>query len=195
MQVVYNTLASIVFQTHTILWNPLPWETHYNENEVTAPTIPNKRTQYLGEIVSAIQKNNQWIDAQKNIASKWYCFQEVLKEPSLKYDKKIIKANQLIEEGIDKEVKQLIIDWPAKSKSYQEAFIEIDHKGKKTKQSICFETPSGTLIQKIQVPSFKDWGDIAHWHLKENLPGYFPYTAGVFKWKQNNEDPTRMFAG
>jgi len=51
------------------------------------------------------------------------------------------------------------------------------------------------VIQKVQVPSFKDWGDIAHWHLKENLPGYFPYTAGVFKFKQGNEDPTRMFAG
>ena len=195
MQAMYNALAEIVFETDAIKWNLLPWEPNYNENEVTAPTIPNKRTQYLGEIVTAIQKNNQWIEEQRNKASKWYCFQEVLKEPSLKEDKKILKANQLIEEGIDKEVKQLIIDWPAKSKSYKEAFIEIDHKGKKTKQSIRFETPSGTLIQKIQVPSFKDWGDIAQWHLKENLPGYFPYTAGVFKFKQNNEDPTRMFAG
>ena len=195
MQAMYNALAAIVYQTHTIKWNLLPWETNYNENEVTAPTIPNKRTQYLGEIVTAIQKNNQWIEEQKNIVSKWYCFQEVLKEPTFIEDKKILKANQLIEQNIDKEVKQLILDWPAKSKSYKQAFIEIDQKGKKIKHALSFETASGTIIQKVQVPSFKDWGDIAEWHLKENLPGYFPFTAGVFKFKQNNEDPTRMFAG
>ena len=195
MQAMYNALAVIVYQTHTIKWNLLPWEPNYNENEVTAPTIPNKRNNYLAEIVSTIQKNNQWIEEQKNIASKWYCFQEVLKEPSLKEDKKIVKANQLIEQSIDKEVKQIILDWPAKSAAYKKPFLEIDQKGKKLKQTLSFETPSGTVIQKVQVPSFKDWGDIAGWHLKENLPGYFPYTAGVFKFKQGNEDPTRMFAG
>jgi len=195
MQAMYNALAAIVYQTHTIKWNPLPWEPKYNENEITAPTIPNKRTQYLGEIVTTIQKNNQWIEEQKNIISKWYCFQEVLKEPSLQEDKKILKVNQLIEQSIDKEVKQLILDWPAKAAAYKKPFLEIDQKGKKIKQVLSFETPSGTTIQKVQVPNFKDWGDIAHWHLKENLPGYFPYTAGVFKFKQGNEDPTRMFAG
>ena len=195
MQAMYNALAAIVYQTHSIKWNPLPWEPNYNENEVKAPTLPNKRNNYLAEIVSTIQKNNQWIEEQKNIASKWYCFQEVLKEPSLKEDKKILKANQLIEQSIDKEVKQLILDWPAKAAAYKKPFLEIDQKGKKLKQALSFETASGIVIQKVQVPSFKDWGDIAHWHLKENLPGYFPYTAGVFKFKQGNEDPTRMFAG
>jgi methylmalonyl-CoA mutase len=195
MQAMYNALAAIVYQTHSIKWNPLPWEPSYNENEVKAPTLPNKRNNYLAEIVSTIQKNNQWIEEQKNIASKWYCFQEVLKEPSLKEDKKILKVNQHIEQGIDKEVKQLILDWPAKAAAYKKPFLEIDQKGKKLKQALSFETASGTIIQKVQVPSFKDWGDIAHWHLKENLPGYFPYTAGVFKFKQGNEDPTRMFAG
>ena len=195
MQAVYNALAAIVYQTHAIQWNLLPWKPHYNENEVTAPMLPNKRNNYLAEIVSTIQKNNQWIEEQKNIASKWYCFQEVLKEPSLKEDKKILKANELIEQGIDKEVKQLILDWPAKAAAYKKPFLEIDQKGKKLQQVLSFETASGTVIQKVQVPSFKDWGDIAHWHLKENLPGYFPYTAGVFKFKQGNEDPTRMFAG
>jgi methylmalonyl-CoA mutase len=195
MQAMYNALAAIVYQTHAIQWNLLPWEPHYNENEVTAPMLPNKRNNYLAEIVSTIQKNNQWIEEQKNIASKWYCFQEVLKEPSLKEDKKILKANELIEQGIDKEVKQLILDWPAKAAAYKKPFLEIDQKGKKLQQVLSFETASGTVIQKVQVPSFKDWGDIAHWHLKENLPGYFPYTAGVFKFKQGNEDPTRMFAG
>ena len=195
MQAMYQCLASVVNQVHPAKWNALPWEPKYNENEITAPLLPNQRNHYLGEIVSVVQKNNDWIEAQKIQVSKWYCFQEVLKEPSLKDDKKLLKANQAIENSIDKEVKQLVEQWPAKSAAYKKSFLEVEQKGKKVKHPINFETESGSIIQKIQVPNYKDWGDIAEWHLKENLPGYFPFTAGVFKLKQGNEDPTRMFAG
>ena len=195
MQAMYNCLAAVVFQTHQLKWEVLPWETHYDENIVKAPTIPNKRNNYLGEIVEVVQKNNHWIEDQKNLASKWYCFQQVLKEASLKEDKKILKANILIEQKIAPEVKQLLSEWPNKAASYQQPFLETDLKGKKVKHALSFETQSGTVIQKIQLPKFKDWGDITEWHLKENLPGYFPFTSGVFKLKQTAEDPTRMFAG
>jgi methylmalonyl-CoA mutase len=145
--------------------------------------------------VEAIQKNNQWIEDQKNLASKWYCFQQVLKEDSLKEDRKIVKANLLLEQKVAPEVKQLLSQWPEKVASYNQPFLETELKGKKVKHALSFETQSGTVIQKIHLPKFKDWGDITEWHLKENLPGYFPYTSGVFKLKQTAEDPTRMFAG
>jgi len=195
MQAMYNCLSAVVFQTHQLKWEVLPWETLYNENVFKAPTIPNKRNNYLGEIVEVVQKNNHWIEDQKNLASKWYCFQQVLKEASLKEDKKILKANLLIEQKIAPQVKQLLSEWPNKAASYQQPYLETDLKGKKVKHALSFETQSGTVIQKIQLPKFKDWGDITEWHLKENLPGYFPFTSGVFKLKQTAEDPTRMFAG
>ena len=195
MQAMYNCLAAVVFQTHQLKWQALPWEPIYNESVVKAPTIPNKRNNYLGEIVEAIQKNNQWIEDQKNLASKWYCFQQVLKEDSLKEDRKIVKANLLLEQKVAPEVKQLLSQWPEKVASYNQPFLETELKGKKVKHALSFETQSGTVIQKIHLPKFKDWGDITEWHLKENLPGYFPYTSGVFKLKQTAEDPTRMFAG
>jgi hypothetical protein len=101
----------VVFQTHQLKWQTLPWEPNYNENVVKAPTIPNKRNNYLGEIVEVVQKNNHWIEDQKNLASKWYCFQQVLKVASLKEDKKILKENTLIEQKIAPEVKQLLSEW------------------------------------------------------------------------------------
>ena len=58
-----------------------------------------------------------------------------------------------------------------------------------------YESLSHTKIPKIAVPRFKDWGDILRWRLQENFPGKFPYTAGVFPLKRQEEDPTRMFAG
>ena len=195
MQAMYNCLAAVVLETHQLKWQSLPWEPLYNENVVKAPTIPNKRNNYLGEIVEVVQKNNQWIEDQKNLASKWYCFQQILKEDTLQADKKILKANSIIEQNVAPEVKQILSQWPEKEAIYQQPFLETEIKGKKVKHALSFETQSGTVIQKIHLPKFKDWGDITEWHLKENLPGYFPYTSGVFKLKQTTEDPTRMFAG
>ena len=123
MQAMYNCLAAVVFQTHQLKWQTLPWEPNYNENVVKAPTIPNKRNNYLGEIVEVVQKNNHWIEDQKNLASKWYCFQQVLKVASLKEDKKILKENTLIEQKIAPEVKQLLSEWPEKSASYNQHFL------------------------------------------------------------------------
>ncbi len=57
------------------------------------------------------------------------------------------------------------------------------------------ESLSGTKIPKVVLPAYKDWGDIVQWQLQENIPGKFPYTAGVFELKRQGEDPTRMFAG
>jgi len=195
MQAMYNCLAAVVLEIHQLKWQSLPWEPLYNENVVKAPTIPNKRNNYLGEIVEVVQKNNQWIEDQKNLASKWYCFQQILKEDTLQADKKILKANSIIEQNVAPEVKQILSQWPEKEAIYQQPFLETEIKGKEVKHALSFETQSGTVIQKIHLPKFKDWGDITEWHLKENLPGYFPYTSGVFKLKQTTEDPTRMFAG
>ena len=57
------------------------------------------------------------------------------------------------------------------------------------------ETMSHLSIPKVILPPYKGWGDILRWILKENVPGEFPYTAGVFPFKREEEDPTRMFAG
>ena len=53
----------------------------------------------------------------------------------------------------------------------------------------------GTRIPKVVLPKYKDWGDILKWQAQENVPGNFPFTAGVFPLKREGEDPTRMFAG
>ena len=57
------------------------------------------------------------------------------------------------------------------------------------------ESLSGSQIPKISVPKYSSWGDLLHWQLQENVPGKFPYTSGIFPFKREGEDPTRMFAG
>ncbi len=63
------------------------------------------------------------------------------------------------------------------------------------RQELTTKSLSGTRISKVLLPKYKDWGDILKWQLQENVPGEFPYTAGVFELKREGEDPTRMFAG
>ncbi len=195
IQAMYNCLVDTVQQKHHITWNKLSWSVNYNPQQVTPSILPNKRKNYLGEITDTIHKNNDWIQAQKELASKWYCFQEVLKEAPFATDKKLINASKNIEQQLDNRVVNVLKDWPSVIAAYKLPHVDIELNGKKVQRAIRFETLSGTSIQKVQLPKYKDWGDIAEWHFKENLPGKFPFTNGVFQFKQGNEDPTRMFAG
>ncbi|MCP2936545.1 methylmalonyl-CoA mutase family protein, partial [Salmonella enterica subsp. enterica serovar Typhimurium] len=68
-------------------------------------------------------------------------------------------------------------------------------RGKELRTGLVTTTLSGTRLRKVALPRFTDEGELLRWLMRENLPGYFPYTAGVFPFKRENEDPTRMFAG
>jgi methylmalonyl-CoA mutase len=96
---------------------------------------------------------------------------------------------------LDPSVKQLLAEWKALQKKYAADFFEYSVRGKVIKQPLTSTSLSGTRIPKVVLPKYKDWGDILRWQLQENIPGEFPYTAGVFELKRTGEDPTRMFAG
>ncbi|GAA3318740.1 hypothetical protein GCM10020331_022780 [Ectobacillus funiculus] len=66
---------------------------------------------------------------------------------------------------------------------------------KETRTKLKVKTLSGTEIPKVALPKYRDYGEILRWVRKENVPGEFPYTAGVFPFKRSDEDPKRQFAG
>jgi len=104
------------------------------------------------------------------------------------------KYNEL-KEQLHPDAKKLMEQWAAVLKQYEGDFFEFDVRGKKIKQELTYKSLSGTKISKVYLPKYKDWGDILKWQLQENVPGEFPFTAGVFPLKREGEDPTRMFAG
>ncbi len=157
--------------------------------------IPPKKVRYLSEIVERIREYDAWVQQQSNIASKLYQLQGVLDNEWLKENTDLQNAVTQTSQQLDPYCKQLNDTWPSVKKQYSSAFLNYEVRGKVIQQPLTVTSLSGMAIPKIILPKYKDWGDILHWQLQENLPGRFPYTAGVFELKRTGEDPTRMFAG
>jgi methylmalonyl-CoA mutase len=91
--------------------------------------------------------------------------------------------------------KKLLSDWPKFQSAYTGESHTVTIRDKEIRTELKYESLSGSLIPRVSLPKFEDDGEILKWLMLENLPGYFPYTGGVFPFKRENEDPTRMFAG
>jgi methylmalonyl-CoA mutase len=93
------------------------------------------------------------------------------------------------------ECKKMLEEWPKIRDTYQQDQLVTQVREKEIVTEMYTESLSGNKIPRVSVPKFEDPGEILRWLLKENLPGYFPYTAGVFPFKRTSEDPKRQFAG
>ena len=116
-----------------------------------------------------------------------------------KPDKKVIeeidKAIESLKRRIYPEYLKELEEWEDFKSLYKQDKLITKVRDKEIVNELYTESLSGTKIPKISLPKYKDWGDILKWKLRENVPGMFPFTAGVFPFKRKGEDPTRMFAG
>ncbi|WP_300598758.1 methylmalonyl-CoA mutase family protein [Niabella sp.] len=104
-------------------------------------------------------------------------------------------AYQTLLQQLDPAYQQLLEEWPELRKQYEGEVFEFTVRNRTIRLPLTATSLSGTTIRKIVLPRYKDWGDLLKWQLQENVPGRFPFTAGVFDLKREGEDPTRMFAG
>jgi methylmalonyl-CoA mutase len=170
---------------------------HHAHTTVTASQstiIPPKRVRYLAEIAESNAEYNRWADEQALLASQYYQLQGAKK--LLPHAEAYIgETEKNILKQIHADNLERIHNWPLLLDRYQKQFYEFIVRDKVIKQPLTSRSLSGTSIPKVILPKYKDWGDILKWQLQENVPGEFPYTAGVFPLKREGEDPTRMFAG
>jgi methylmalonyl-CoA mutase len=154
--------------------------------------IPPNRTRYLSEISENNRKYDSWVNEQASIAQKLYSLHNVMqltKELSLKelFDKLKLE--------LDPKNWKLIEDWPSKVKKYKEPLFKFHVRDKEIAIQTHTESLSHTQVPKVALPRYEAWGDLLRWNLQENVPGEFPYAAGIYPFKREGEDPTRMFAG
>ncbi|WP_203293400.1 methylmalonyl-CoA mutase family protein [Luteirhabdus pelagi] len=90
---------------------------------------------------------------------------------------------------------EVIIGWDEKVQRYNDSVYTFKVRDKEIKIDTHTESLSHSQIPKVSLPKYQGWGDILKWTLQENVPGEFPYTAGLYPFKRQGEDPTRMFAG
>ncbi len=160
--------------------------------ERSVSIIPPKRVRYLSEIADNNRSYNKWVEEQAAIASNLYKLEgakELLKDQSALIDETIHSLH------LDPANKKLLDRWKSLKEKYSADFFEYKVRDKVLKLELTTTSLSGTKIPKVLLPKYSDWGDILKWQLQENVPGEFPYTAGVFELKREGEDPTRMFAG
>jgi isobutyryl-CoA mutase len=159
--------------------------------------IPPHRTRYLSEISDAIRNYNQWSEKQAEIAQRLYAVKKTIENciNDIGLKEKLEEVYKTIELELDGYNKRIIENWASKLKAYSNEIYTYKVRDKEIKIETHTESLSKLKIPKISLPKYKGWGDILKWNLQENVPGEFPYTSGVFPFKRENEDPTRMFAG
>ena len=170
-----------------------PYFNEYVEQNASEEStiIPPKRVRYLSEIVENNAQYDKNIIAQSEIARKLYHIEGVKEFISENLDETYQKVEkELAQENID-----FLKNWSETKEKLSGDQYSYFVRGKEIKVETKTESLSHLKIPKIALPKYTDWGDLIIWKGQENLPGEFPFTAGIYPFKRTGEDPTRMFAG
>jgi methylmalonyl-CoA mutase len=161
--------------------------------------IPPERTRYLAEIAESSEAYSKWVNEQCKVAQQLWQVRGVIGIVNTSPETQSIASLQDIEKHLEDQLhsdcKRLLADWPATVEKYKADNFIYKVRDKEIKQPLFYTSLSQLQIPKIALPKYEAWGDILRWLLTENVPGEFPYAAGVFPLKREGEDPTRMFAG
>ena len=184
--------------------------------------IPPHRTRYLSEIAENNRKYDETALSQEQVAQKLYGIYKTIetvsnKKPELNkagiddasvlpsatasHDENRIFLNLLLNQfdkvkmDLDPYNWEMILTWNEKVNKYKNPVYTFKVRDREIKMATHTESLSHSQIPKVALPKYKAWGDILRWCLQENVPGEFPFTAGLYPFKREGEDPSRMFAG
>lgn len=162
--------------------------------------IPPSRTRYLSEIAETNRHYDRWVDKQSEVARQLSALEQsksILQQRQKGDDlaQSIDSTIETIQLDLDGRCRQILEHWEERKAAYAADEYVYQVRGRDIKVPTYTTSLSHSRIPRVVLPKFNDHGDILRWVLQENVPGEFPYTAGVFPFKRKGEDPTRMFAG
>jgi len=179
----YRAFAEALERTSTL---DLP-----TADEAKHHVVPPTRARYLAEIVDEVRRYNQWSTSQAEAADRLYRLQGAADVTGADLAEAIVDAS----DAMDPENLRALEHWEGMQAEYSGEEFIYHVRGKEIRVPLHHETLSHTLVPKVALPGYRSWGDRLEWLLQENVPGEFPYAAGVFPFKREAEDPARMFAG
>lgn len=158
--------------------------------------IPPNRTRYLSEIAENNRAYDKWANEQAETADKLYSINRTIETIADAEIKKVLEAEfDRVKLDLDPRNWLIIEGWPEQAQRYKDEFYIFKVRDKEIKIKTHTESLSHLQIPKVATPKYRNWGDLLRWILQENVPGEFPYTAGIYPFKREGEDPARMFAG
>ncbi|MFD1929395.1 fused isobutyryl-CoA mutase/GTPase IcmF [Sporosarcina siberiensis] len=181
----------------------LDWETSYTEFVKTQKQnviIPTERLHYLREITDSVRGYHKKSEVQEELARKLFQLEgarDVVLEKAPD-DALVASLNSLadgVRDELTAESKRILANWEQLKESYAGDELVTKVRDKEIRTILRTVSLSGSKIPKVSLPKFKDYGEIIRWVYRENVPGSYPYTAGVFPFKREGEDPKRQFAG
>lgn len=162
--------------------------------------IPAERQRYLAEIADTVREYKSTAAMQADLAREIQQLQAAQlmladEADDSTSDNSLRNLIEQREAKLSEHSQSALGTWPQRADAYSQSELVTQVRGQTRRTALTHTTLSGSVLQKISLPKYSDNGDLLRWLLLENLPGYFPFTAGVFPLKRENEDPTRMFAG
>jgi isobutyryl-CoA mutase len=165
------------------------------------PVIPAGRTRYLAEISDTVRGYKRKAREEAVLARELQQLREtarMLQEDDAERDgarNTVLRLAEERETRLDAAARKLLDQWPQMKQAYAGDEYVVKIRDKEIRTDLTTKSLSGTTIRKVCLPQYEDHGEILKWLMLDNVPGSFPYTAGTFASKRENEDPTRMFAG
>jgi methylmalonyl-CoA mutase len=162
--------------------------------------VPPARARYLAEIADTVRGYHKNTGKQVTLARERQQLTEAkrmlaaaskIANNGADFDDLITERDQSMDAG----AKKLLAMWPDMQAAYAGDDYVVKIRDKEIRTKLVQHTLSGTVIRKVVLPKYEDHGEVLRFLMRENVPGSFPFTAGVFAFKRENEDPTRMFAG
>jgi methylmalonyl-CoA mutase len=210
---VYGTIASQfndpgtnIFFVKLVDWMRsklnVDWEAHLQGIQ-SAPRhmiVPPEQESYLKEIVDHVRSYHRQAKEQAEIARRFYQLEGALltlrqTESEAAVLEAVEQAAEIVKKKLNNSSLHYLETWTQIQEKYKGDVFVTTSRGREIRTNLKTVTLSGLSIPKIMLPSFQDYGEILRWLYKENVPGSFPYTAGVFPFKREGEDPKRQFAG
>jgi methylmalonyl-CoA mutase len=161
--------------------------------------VPAERQRYLAEIAAGVRNYHSQVAVQANLARQQQqlsATKTMLLENGSEAPETIDSLIAERKQAMDSKASRLLENWPAVVEAYTgDEKVDVLPYGKQIVTKLNTISLAGNKISRVSLPRFEDHGELLKWLMRENLPGEFPYTAGVFPFKREGEDPARMFAG
>lgn len=194
-----NALFAAVVDTVNGKMN-LGWETGFSKNvdvEKQNVIIPNDRRYYLREIAETVRNYHRKAEEQADLARRLFQLEGAIEAVGEQGDvtTSLTTLKDEVEKKLTEQSKEILGGWENLKETYSKDSFVTKVRDREIVTELKTKSLSGLSIPKVALPRYKDYGQILEWVYKENVPGSFPYTAGVFPFKRKGEDPKRQFAG